>query len=902
MLVLGIVVGGKKLTRISTIVIAAVIALALVIAIAAVTVVRHSLPDYSGTESVPGLGHDVVIKRGDTGVPNIYADSSHDLFYAQGYVHAQDRFFEMDYRRHVTAGRLSELVGTNSEALTADKVIRTLGWRRVAKQELPLLSKSTRAYLKAYADGVNAYLADKSPSDLGLAYTILGSTVHLEDIESWTPVDSLAWLKAMAWDLKTNYDSELERAQIHTVVPSVAKVDELFPDTPKSHRPIVTRGQMNKSTLPPGSRVASKIRIGKKEAKEWATALEGSPAHTDTPRGHDTTEAAGTAGAALKTAGAALNAVPQLLGRGDGIGSNSWVVSGKYTASGKPLLANDPHLALTVPGIWYQAGLHCTTVNKDCPFDVSGFGFSGMPGVFIGHNRNIGWGFTNMGADVTDFYLEKIDGSSYRLDGKNVPLKQRTEHIKVADANTVTINVRSTDHGPIVSDVLADTRLARPKKTDAETPRHAHDVPARQPQFAVSLAWTALQPGRTADAIFAMDTAKDFSDMRSAARSFAVPAQNIVYADTAGHIGYQTPGKVPIRNTVVGGPVPSNGTWPVPGWDSDFDWQGYIPFDQLPSSLDPKQGFIATANQKVAGAGYPNYLGSDFDYGYRSQAIRDKLQNAIGHHKKLTRADMSAIQMSTSNEFARTLVKHLLKVETDKFTGEAVDLLRNWDYTESPDSAAAAYFNAVWASVLKHAFGGEVPEPATPNGSDRWMGAVARLLKHPDNSWWDDRLTPNVVETRDEVLEHALSDARKELTASLGKDPDDWQWGRLHKLELKESPLGGESAPGIVRWAFNGGSHDVGGTTAVVDATSWDAASGNYTVTSGPSMRMVLDFDNLNRSTWVNLTGNSGHPFSAHYLDQLPRWLKGTTYSWPFTKPAVDDAATDTLTLKPDGS
>lgn len=932
MLALSIVVGRKKLTRVSVVVVAAVVVLVLVVAIAAVTVVRHSLPDYTGEESVPGLGNDVSIKRDDTGIPQIYAESSHDLFYAQGFVHAQDRFFEMDYRRHVTAGRLSELVGVNSEALAADKVIRTLGWRRVAEKELPMLNKSTRDYLQAYADGVNSYIADRSPSDLGLSYTILGSTVQLQDIERWTPVDSLAWLKAMAWDLKTNFDSELERAQIHTTVPSVSKVDELFPSAPKSHKPIVTVGQMNKSHLPKGSSLGSKIRIGKKEADEWSMALEGSPAHIDTQQGHKSDSehkgsddkgsdkgsdkklkkneknkkekqdvgAAVTGPDAINAAGAALNAVPQLVGRGDGIGSNSWVVAGKYTKSGKPLLANDPHLALTVPGIWYQAGLHCRTVSRDCPFDVAGFGFSGMPGVFIGHNRNIGWGFTNMGADVTDFYLEKIDGSSYRLDGKNVPLKQRTEHIKVAGSSAVTINVRSTDHGPIVSDVLTDTRFSRPKKSDDASPHKPADTAARKPQYAVSLAWTALTPGRTADAIFDLDTAKNFSDMRAAARTFAVPGQNIVYADTAGHIGYQTPGKVPIRNTVVGGPAPSNGTWPVPGWDSDFDWQGYIKFDQLPSSLDPGDGFIATANQEVTGPAYPNYLGSDFDYGYRSQSIRDQLQDAIKSGDKLTRSDMSTIQMSTENEFARTLVKYLLKVKTNKFTGEAVDLLRDWDYTEPADSAAAAYFNAVWASVLTYAFAGEIPKPATPNGSSRWMGAVAKLLKQPDNSWWDDKLTPNVVETRDEVLARAMTGARKELTAKLGKDPADWQWGRLHTLELKQSPLGSDSVPGIVRWVYNAGSHEVGGTTSVVDATSWSAASGNYIVTSGPSMRMVLDFKDLNKSTWVNLTGNSGHPFGKHYLDQLPRWLQGKTYRWPFTRSAVKSATTDTLILRPD--
>ena len=269
-----------------------------------------------------------------------------------------------------------------------------------------------------------------------------------------------------------------------------------------------------------------------------------------------------------------------MVGRGDGIGSNSWVVGPKRSSTGKPLLANDPHLGVGIPGIWYQTGLHCRSVSPACPFDVTGFSFAGLPGIVIGHNQSIAWGFTNLGPDVSDFYLEQLSGDSYRRGKSYLPLKQHTETIKVAGGQDVTTTVRETVHGPLLSDVIPS--VAQAGRTALVEGK------AETTSYAVSLAWTGLLPGHTADAIFKINTAQNFAQFRDAARDFAVPAQNLLYADTQGHIGYQAPGQVPIRASSTTGAPP--GYWPAPGWDPRYDWTGFVPFEQMPTAYDPPEG------------------------------------------------------------------------------------------------------------------------------------------------------------------------------------------------------------------------------------------------------------------------------------------------------------------------
>lgn len=885
----------SRLRTVAVVAVSVLVVTALVLTVAVVALVRQPLPDYSGEVDVAALGAEVRVVRDERGIPQVYAENPEDLFRGQGYVHAQDRFFEMDFRRHVTSGRLAELVGENQAAIEADAVVRTLGWRRVAEAELPLLEPATRTYLQAYADGVNAYLDGRSPADLSVAYTVLGQQVELDSIERWEPADSLAWLKAMAWDLKTNYTDEIGRALTYDAVgggePADALVAQLYPEYPYTrHLPIVPPEQATAgAALAPALRAQGEVPTS-------------APAGLVDPGVGDMTEVLDSVAGPMAAVTRALDAVPALLGRGEGIGSNSWVVSGELTATGSPLLANDPHLAGSVPGIWYQVGLHCTDVGEACPFDVAGYSFSGLPGVVVGHNADIAWGVTNLGPDVTDFFLERVGSGTYLRDGQQVPLETRTETIQVAGGEPREIEIRSTVHGPIVSDVIdqADTLGAV-----APVPP---DSPIQGTGYEVSLQWTALTPGRTADAIFALNTAADWDDFRAAAQLFEVPAQNLVYADTEGNIGYQAPGVIPTR-TPGTGRGQADGTWPRLGWDSAWDWTGTIPFEELPSVLNPEEGFIVTANQAVVGPEYPYVLTRDWDYGYRSQRIRERLDE-LGDAGGITSAQMSELQNDTRNGFAPLLVPSLLAVplgtstgltpEAADFTSEARELLDGWDATQPQESSAAAYYNAVWSQLLELTFEDELQGSIAPNGGARWFEVVGPLLQNDESVLWDDQRTPAVVETRDQILAQALYAARLELTSSLGKNPEDWEWGKLHQLELEAQPLGGDGVPGPVRELFNPDPIPVGGGTSIVNATSWNAALvDDYTVTGLPSMRMVVDLADLDASTWVDLTGISAHPWSPHYGDQTQAWAAGETFPWPFSRGAVDEAGQNTLLLRP---
>jgi penicillin amidase len=519
---------------------------------------------------------------------------------------------------------------------------------------------------------------------------------------------------------------------------------------------------------------------------------------------------------------------------------------------------------------------------------VAGYSFAGLPGVVIGHNQSIGWGFTNLGPDVSDFFLEQVRGNTYLRDGKQVPLTMRTETIKIGGGGEETITVRSTVHGPILSDALDSVA-----KAGESPPVNGRTSPGN---YEVALQWTGIQAGKTADAIFGLDQATNFEQFREAAKSFDVPAQNLLYADTAGNIGYQAPGRIPIRSRYMDAPP---GYWIRPGWVSSWDWRGYVPFDQMPYSYNPPEGFIVAANQAVTQSSTP-FLTTEWDYGYRSQRIRDLLQN----NHKVTPAMMSTIQGDVRNQFAPTLVKALLKVDLghDGFTKQAQDLLRGWDFTspvgDSRSAAAAAYYNAVWSNLLDLTFNDELPQDLRADGGAQWMQAVAGLLQKPRSAWWDDKRTAGVTEGESEILRKALVDARLQLTRELGKEPTDWQWGELHQLTLRHQVLGGTDVPSVVSLIFNRGPIDLPGGSAIVDANGWDASVG-FSVDWAPSMRMVVDLSNLDHSRWVNQTGNSGHAFAANYDDQTDAWANNELFDWPFTTAAVHSAGGEDLTLVP---
>lgn len=868
---------GARIGRITFLVVAAIIVIAVAAAFFVTWTIQRSFPQTDGALPLDGLEAEVTVQRDDRGIPTITADSTHDLFYAEGFVHAQDRFFEMDFRRHVTAGRVAEMFG-ESQAGT-DAFLRTLGWRTVAEAEVEAMDDVTLGYYEAYADGVNAYLSSRSGAELSLEYAVLGIQNPEYAPEPWEPADSVAWLKAMAWDLRGNVEDETERSLLAAELASgsadaaetQATLDALYPAYPFDEHPVIVP---EISTVPA-------LRT---DAEPAAFTTEESDDENDGEMQQATTTIE------WQEASDVIEAASILVGDvGEGIGSNSWVVSGDLTDTGLPLLANDPHLGASLPSVWYQVQLRCSEVTDECPFDVGGFSFSGLPGIVIGHNQHVAWGFTNLTTDVTDLYIERIEGDQYWRDGTLVPLEESTETIKVAGGDDIELTIRSTVHGPIISGLTDDfTAIADDPEPGLAAGGAAGSAPAGGgSEYAVSLRWTALDPGTAATAIFALSTAQDFEEFRHAASLFDVPAQNLIYADTEGNIGYQTPGRLPIRGA-------GDGWMPQPGWDSSYDWTGFIPFEELPVSYNPASGYIVTANNAIVSDDYPYFLSRDWDYGYRAARIAHLIERRAAAGP-LTAEDMREIQMDSEMWIGKRLASAMGDVEVKGAGAEdAVDLLRSWDAQNEASSAAAAYANVLWSNLVQNLFA-ERDEPLPIDGQGRLFTVVADLLDDPADPLWTNPALD--VSSMDEMLALSAEEAYDELSALQGTTVSAWRWGDLHAITLTSDTLG-SSGIAPIEMLFNRGPFAVSGGASVVNATGWELGT-SYATTTVPSMRMVIDLSDFDASTWIHLTGASGHAFDAHYIDQTPDWAAGVQKPWAFSRTAVDAAARHTLVLTP---
>jgi penicillin amidase len=748
---------------------------------------------------------------------------------AQGYVHAQDRFWQMDFWRHTGSGRLSEMFGETQ--VETDAFLRTLGWRQTAEQELASYDPESVAILNAYAEGVNAYLADHQGTAISLEYGILKILTPGYKPEPWTPVNTLTWGKAMAWDLGGNMGSEIERAiLLKTLTPE--QVAELFPAYPADHPVIVPEMGQAAASTSAGSSLPD---------LDWTSVQ------------------------------ARFSALDALLGpSGSGIGSNSWAVSGSLTATGMPLLANDPHLSIQMPSIWYQIGLHCRPVSAACPYEVAGFSFAGVPGVVIGHNQDIAWGFTNTGPDVMDLYIEKINPdnpSQYEYNGQWVDMTLRTETINVGGGEPVPLTVRSTRHGPIISEVYG-------KLTDFNT-KAGVTLPEN---YAISLRWTALEPSTNFPAIWGFNKAANWDEFRQAASKFNVPAQNLLYADVQGNIGYQMPGNIPIRKN-------GDGRLPVPGWTDEYEWTGYIPFDELPYVFNPSKGYIVAANNAVVGAGYPYLITKDWNYGFRANRIVDMITNAPG---PIDIAYIQKIQGDNYDANATTFVPLLAQLNFQAGTpiqAKALDLLKNWDYQAGMGSAPAAVFEVFWKNLLADTFNDDLPEAYWPSGGSRWMEVISNLANQPDNSFWDDKATTDRVETRDDILTKAFTEAVTEIEQLQGKDSTKWNWGDLHIATFVNQTLG-KSGIAPIEALFNRGPFPASGGQDLVNSTGWKTNIG-YFVDWLPSMRMIVDLGDLRSSITVHTTGESGHAYHPHYIDMADMWRNIQYYPMLWNEQAI---------------
>jgi penicillin amidase len=758
----------------------------------------------------------------------------------------------MDFWRHIGSGRLSEMFGDSQ--LETDQFIRTLGWGRVARQELETLDAESRTILEAYSAGVNAYLAEHQGAALSLEYAVLKLLNASYQPEPWEPLHSLTWAKVMSWDLGGNMDGELERAMLlNTLTPE--QLADLVPEFPSDHPYIL-----------PNFRLGAANSSSQVAFSDPARAVLGSPGLSQ----------------ALRVASRRVSALAALAGpAGTGIGSNNWVVSGERTASGMPILANDPHLGVQMPSIWYEVGLHCRERTPDCRLNIVGFSFAGAPGVIIGHNERIAWGFTNVEPDVQDLYIEKINPQNpnqYQVKGEWVDMDLVQETIQVAGAEPVEVTARYTRHGPLISDTY-----------EVEFIQELGGSPALggvQP-YALALRWTALDNSRTFPAIWQMNLAQNWDEFRAAVRLFDVPSQNMVYADVEGNIGYQTPGRIPLRAS-------GDGTLPEPGWTDDYEWTGYIPFEELPFTFNPPEGYVATANQPVVGSPYPYLIGVDFDYGFRARRIVDMIEGAPG---PIDFAYIQKMQGDNMNLLAVELAPLLLGMPLDDTRLEnARALLEGWDYQDHMDSAPAALFNAFTRQLLATAFHDDLPEDYWPGGGGRWWQVLRQLVKAPDSPWWDDETTSQ-AETRDAIFLRALSAAVDELEQSQGEDPQGWKWGDLHTVTFRNGSLG-ESGVAPIEALFNRGPFRASGGDSIVNATGWDAAE-SYEVDSLPSMRMIVDLGDLGNSLSVHTTGQSGHAYHPHYVDLADLWRLIQYHPMLWERSQVEAVVEDYLRLMP---
>ncbi|MFN8413023.1 MAG: penicillin acylase family protein [Anaerolineales bacterium] len=819
------------------------------------TVAPKSFPQIDGQIKVDGLNGKVDVYRDQMGIPQIYASTSHDLFFAQGYVHAQERFWQMDAWRHIGSGRLSEMFGSGQA--DTDAFLRTLGWRQTAEAEWDQLGPESKAILQAYTDGVNAYLKDHSGTALSLEYAVLGLLSPKYEIEPWTPINSLTWGKAMAWDLRGNMDEEITRAVLlKTMTPE--QVTQLFPAYPQDH-PVIVNNIGDGSTAAASAPAFAKSDV----STETLSAVEKNVSSLDSFLGPWSTS----------------------------IGSNSWAVSGKLTDTGMPLLANDPHLGIQMPSIWFQIGLHCVEKNTDCPFEVAGFSFAGVPGVIIGHNDKVAWGFTNVGPDVMDLYIEKVNPENpnqYEVNGKWVDFKTRDEVIKMANGDTKNITVRSTRHGPVISDTFGALKdQGDPKDTEFIPFKDRAGVELPE-QYVIALAWTALTPSTPFEAIWGFDRATNWEEFRKAASEFHVPAQNLLYADVEGNIAYQMPGDIPIRSK-------GDGTVPVPGWTDEYEWKGMIPFEELPYTFNPKEGYIATANNQVPPRDYPYMVTYDWDYGFRANRIVNLIKNAPG---KIDIAYIQKMHGDTYDANGETFVPLLLKLNLASDLNPALDTLKNWDYQARADSTSAAVFNAFWRAFLKNTFNDDMPEKRYfPDGGSRWNEVMRELAKNPNDPFWDDKTTPNVTETMDDIMKKSFADGVAELQGMFGKDMSKWNWGDMHAATFRNSTLG-ESGVFLIEDLLNRGPYPVGGGEAIINATGWSVIDG-YETNWLPSMRMIVDLGNLNNSVTVHTTGESGHAYHKHYDDMAPMWANIEYYPMWWNQDSVVKDAEGHLELIP---
>jgi penicillin amidase len=801
--------------------------LALAVAGSAYLYLRRSLPTVDGTVRVQGLSAPIDIVRDRADIPHIFARSKLDALFGLGYVHAQDRLWQMEFQRRIGFGRLSEVLGP--AALPQDKFLRIVGFGRAARATWARLPLATRRELDAYVAGINAFLDGHHGSALPPEFTLLRF-----EPEHWEGPDVVVWQKMLAWDLSANYSFELLRHDIGAGV-GPAGLADLMPE-------YAPNGLSITGDAPAASADSTSLRggTGNRSSRTGSPGVA-SPANP--------VPWISNFAAALSQGNPAVRDVLFGAPRTEALGSNNWVIDGTLTASGKPLLANDPHLTARAPSIWYLAHV------SGGDYDAIGATIPGTPAMVLGRNRFIAWGATNVAGDVQDLYREQLDPSEHaaRFEGRSEPLQFVPETILVKGREPVRLFARISRHGPLVSDAINAVNEASPT---------GKALPRLEP---LAFRWTALDPeDTTIVAMMRMSEAHNWNEFTSALSEFVVPSQNFVYADVDGHIGYYAPGRFPIR---AGG----DGTAPVDGWTGTNEWTGWVPFDELPHAFDPPSHMIVTANNRPVPASYPHWLGAEWTEPFRAQRILERLRA----QRSFTPDDFASIQADTLSLHARELLPALLKrvVPHREADAQAIRILRRWNYDARADSAAAAIFQAWFVHLVPGLVGDDLAAPVVENYAGRFSFVSRFLLRlattgtaPSGRDWCDDRRTP-AIETCDEIISAALDAGVADLRRQLTGDMERWRWDGVHRAIF---PHQGFDTVAFLRPLFSR-SVPSGGDWSTVDVGAV-AVDHPYEQHAVAGYREIIDLSPANDSRFAEALGQSGHVLSRHYDDGLSDW------------------------------
>lgn len=777
-------------------ILAGLLTLVLLAALAAAVYAWRVLPRTDGELQLQGPRAQIRIERDADGIPTIHAASREDAAFGLGFVHAQDRLWQLDQHRRTGSGRLAEAFG--EPLLDTDRFLRALGVRRAAVEQWKKVSPASRAAIEAYTAGINAFIAQAMQARPP-EFVVLGLPV-----ERWTPEDSLAWATMMAWDLSGNWSNELLRMRLSLKLP-VSRIDELLPPY-AGDKPLVTADY------------AALYRELKVDGRVVQSAMNGAP----------------------------QSGV-------EGVGSNNWVLAGSHTDTGKPLLANDPHLKLSAPALWYFARLEAPG------FKVAGATMPGLPIVVLGQNEHIAWGFTNTAPDVQDIYIERIDPADptrYQTPDGWADFETVNEVIKVRGGAEVPMTLRRTRHGPVISD-------ANPGSTQGLTGAGS------QPAYALALRWNALDPDSDAvDTGLAFAEAKSVQAFVAASARHVAPMQNMAVADREGHIGMVAAGRVPLRK-------PENelkGHVPSPGWDARYDWAGWLEPTLTPREIDPPRGWIATANQRIHAPDYPHFISAEWQPAYRQQRI----EQMLGAKPKHSLDDLRAIQADQVSLAVPALLPWLRQAKSaHPLAAEAQRELADFDGLMSPDRAAPliywAWFRELVTGVFRDEMGTAVFEREL--GKRSFRDAIEGVLSRDDAWWCDDKTTP-ATESCQQQVDVALTRALDDLSSRHGKDIAMWPWGRVHQARSEHRPFSHTALAPLFELRA-----PMGGDTYTVNAARValrpDAKTGeSFLDEHGPSMRALYDLGDPSKSRVMHSSGQSGLFFSPLYRNFVEPWAE----------------------------